>query len=154
MTRRRSPGRKYHPGRTPDNAKAIASGELQVLVDYLRELALIPYLHRDPEACKNLLYDRVGAAPIYAEALAAHLFAKGKGAPREFFTLSDAVRAVEAAQEYKRLKGTRHLKGKLLIERLEKEIQNRYGISRAVLRAALKDELPPIEFPGIPSADI
>ena len=137
----------YHPGRSHDNAKAIASGELQVLVDYLRELAQIPWVHRDLKTRDELLLERAMAALEYAEALAAHLVEKGRGAPRELFTPSDVVRAADAASEYKRLKGTRPA------ARLEKEILNRYGISRAVLRAALQGKLPQGEFPGIPSAE-
>ena len=139
---------RYHPGRALDNSKAIANGNLQVFVDYLRELADIPYLnHGNPEKRDALLSDRAAWARIYAEALAAHLADKDRGRPHEYFTATDAIHALEAAQEYERLKGTR------LAERPEREILRRYGLSRAVLRAARKGTLPPCELPGIPSAD-
>lgn len=147
--RRTKPERphKYHPGRSPDNAKAIAAGELQVLVDFLRDLARIPGANRDKDTWQPLLLDRAMDSVIYAEALAAHIAPRGRGKPRDVFTISDAVRALEAAAEYKRLEGSRPT------ARLEKEIQNRHGVSRAVLRAALKGKLPDMELPGIPNAE-
>lgn len=137
----------YHPGRSPDNAKAIASGDLGVLVDYLRDLASIALRPRDAEERKTLLLERSMAALEYGEALAEYLRCKSRGRPRNVFTIIDATRAIEAANEYKRLEGT------LPPERLKRKIQSRYGISRAVLRGALNGTLPDIEWPGIPSSD-
>jgi len=156
------PGRAvYHPGRLPDNAKAIANGDLHVLVDYLRELASTCAIVWDddpqkrtalnpPELRKARALDRdvlAMDAAIYAEALAEFLKPKASNRPRELFTMSEALRAIEAAQEYRRLKGKRPA------ALLEKQLLRRYGIPRANLRAALKGTLPPSELPGIPSAD-
>ena len=144
--------KRYRPGGDPDNVKAIAQGELQVLVDYLLDLGELARRARpapplNPNTPNSMLLERAQYGREYAAALQVRLDDdKKRGRPRDFSTAFDAVRALGAALEYERLKGTRPAL------RLEEEILKRYDISRAALRAARKGKLPDIGWPGIPSA--
>jgi hypothetical protein len=139
----------FHPGRAIDNAKAIGEGDLQVLVDYLRELHSIPWKHNGEQRAR-LLEDRAGWALIYAEALRAHLALKGRGQPRKLFTMSDGIRAVEAARWVETQVAKKGTRSKA---RIEKDAMVRFEITRAILRAALTGRLAETELPGIPRAE-
>jgi len=129
-----------------DKAKAIAKGELQVLVEYLWNLASISRNDAlEPEA----LYARAAEALYYAAALSEYLANRGRGRPPEQFSPNDAFRALKAAREYE----AEVLKGERPAARIEKEILRRYNVTRALLRAARKNNLPDVSLPGIPRAD-
>jgi hypothetical protein len=142
----------YHPAFVQDNIKVVAEGSygeaLEILADYLSDLGRLARQARpaplpDPETPNSMLLERAQFAGDYAAALATRLSYKPPGRPHKSFTMLDAFCAIHAAQEYKKLKGTVPQK------QLEQEILSHYGISRALLRAAIKNNLPDVEVPGI-----
>jgi hypothetical protein len=136
---------KYHPERAIDNAKAIAAGDLQVLVDYMSELGRIVGMPGDAGERARLIEDRATCVLFYATALAAYLTSKGRGRPQEVFTGADRLRALAAAQEYE----AEFRKGRRSAKLIEKEILVKHDVSREILRAARKDKLPPTsDIPG------
>jgi hypothetical protein len=153
---RESSGRSYDRDSPDLNAKEIASGNLQVLVDYLWDLGrtcleLQWHSVQNKSTGEERALFLMTQALFYSKALAASAYvaSRGRGQPRKYFTTSEAFRALQAAADYE----AQLQKGERTTKVIERDILRRYNITRGVLRAAVAKKLPKVDHPGIPRAE-